>query len=154
MPPFVQKTWLNGRDNGVNARWNAAAANDLETRIATAIGSGGGGGGGGAPSVVNQGTITTDATLDMSTYQDVIWVVTLGATNLKLEISGWSVTKSVTLQIHQDASGGRVLAQLPTALWEGGAIPVGSIGGNDIDIRAFYRSISHTFGFESGTGMA
>jgi hypothetical protein len=150
MPPFVKKTWLDGRDNGTSARWDSVAVNDLETRIETAVGTGAAGG----PELVNQGTITVSTTLDMATHQDVIWVVTLGATNLKLEISNWATGKSVTLIVKQDATGGRVLQSLPTAKWDGGTIPTGSTAANAIDIRAFFRGLSETFGFESGTGMA
>jgi hypothetical protein len=151
MPPFEQKTWLKGRVNGDAARWNDVAANDLEQRIATAIGSGVGGGS--SLHIENTGTATGNQTLDMTTHQDVLWIVTLGA-DLKLEISGWATGKSVTLVVKQDATGGRVLTQLPTAKWEGGSIPASSTAPNAIDIRAFFRGLSETFGFESGTGMA
>jgi hypothetical protein len=151
MPPFVTRAWLDGRANGTSARWNAAAVNDLEARIATAIGTGTGGGG---AEVVDQGTITVDTTLNMATHQDVWWVVTLGASNLKLEISNWATTKSVVLELHQDATGGRTVLSLPTALWEGGAVPTGSTGANAVDIRSFVRGLTQTFGFDSGTGMA
>lgn len=150
MPPFVTKTWLKGRANGAAARLDDVAMNDLEARIQTAVGTGASGG----TETINQGTVTTNTTLDMSTHQDVMWVVTLGATNLKLEISNWSTAKSVMLIIKQDATGGRVLQSLPTAKWDGGAIPTGSTDPNAIDIRGFIRGISETYGFESGTGMA
>jgi hypothetical protein len=150
MPPFVKVVHQNGRDNGAAARWSSTEVNDLEDRIETAIGTGTAGG----PELVNQGTITVSTTLDMAAHQDVIWVVTLGATNLKLEISNWSTGKSVTLIVKQDATGGRVLQSLPTAKWDGGTIPTGSTAANAIDIRSFFRGLSETFGFESGTGMA
>jgi hypothetical protein len=151
MPPFVTKSWLNGRANGDDARLNATTMNDLEARIATAIGSGVGGGS--SLHIENSGPVTGDQTLDVTNYQDVLWFVTLGA-DLKLQISGWSTGKSVTLVIKQDATGGRVVSQLPTAKWEGGSIPATSTAANAIDIRTFFRGLSETFGFESGTAMA
>lgn len=142
--------WANGRDAAVPTRLNAAnilAELDHMGDYVEGLA-------GGQLAIVNAGTVTTDQTLSMTNYQEVLWEVTLGASGLKLEISNWSPGKSVTLIINQDATGGRTLAQLPTAKWEGGAIPTGSTGSGAIDIRAFFRGINWTFGFESGTGFA
>lgn len=150
MPPYVKKTWMNGRENGAAARLNATEMNLLETRIEAAIGTGTSGG----VEVVNAGSITTDTTLPMGTHQDVLWFVTLGAAGLKLEISGWTTGKSVTLVIQQDGTGGRTLASLPTARWDGTTgIPTASLGANAIDVRTFFRGVSDTFGFDSGSNM-
>lgn len=156
MASYTDRVWVDGRENGTAARWNAAAANDWEARIKAAFAAivTGGTGTGGVTEIDNRGTISANATLDMSSHQDVLWQVTLGANNLKLEIVGWSPGKSVTAIIKQDATGGRTLAALPTAKWEGGTIPTGSSTSNAIDIRAFFRGLTETYGFESGTGMA
>lgn len=142
--------WANGRDAAVPTRLNAAnilAELDHMGDYVEGLA-------GGQLAVVNSGTVTTNQTLNMSILQEALWIVTLGATGLTLEITGWSAGKAATLVVKQDASGNRVLAGLPTAKWEGGAIPSGSTGSNAIDIRAFFNDGTNTYGFESGTGMA
>lgn len=141
--------WQNGRDP-THPRINAQNIRDEFDHMGDYVE----GLAGGSLAIVSPGTVTTNQTLDMTNFQEVIWAVTLGATDLKLEISSWSPGKSVTLIVKQDATGSRVLLSLPTAKWEGGAIPVGSTAANAIDIRAFFRGVTETFGFESGTGMA
>ncbi len=107
---------------------------------------------GGALSIVSPGTVTTDQTLDMTSRQECLWIVTLGG-DVKLEITGWGAGDSVTLVVKQDATGGRSV-QLPSALWEGGAIPTTTPNANAKDIRGFFSDGTSAYGFDSGTNMA
>lgn len=108
---------------------------------------------GGALSIVSPGTVTSNQTLDMTSRQECLWVVTLGASDLKLNIVGMGAGKSVTLVVKQDSVGSRSYA-LPTAKWDDAAIPTGTSIPGGIDIRGFFHDGVDTFGFDSGTGMA
>lgn len=107
---------------------------------------------GGGLSIVSPGTVTTNQTLDMSSRQECLWVLTLGA-NITTNIVGMAAGDSVTLVLKQDGVGGRTVT-LPTALWDDGAIPTGSTNSNAKDIRGFFSDGTSTYGFDSGTGMA
>jgi hypothetical protein len=147
---FTVKSWANGRENGALARWNAAAAIDMETRLAAYTDSQVAG----SFEIVNRGTILANDTLDMTNSLSVLWIVTLGASNIKLEINGWSAGDSVLLIVKQDATGNRTLTGLPTAKWDGGAIPGQTLAPNGIDIRSFFHDGTHAYGSEYGTAMA
>lgn len=145
--PFVTKDWQNGREGGT--RINAESLEDMEARLAAYTDAQAGGG----LDVVVTGTVTLNQTLDMTNRTECLWVVTLGG-NLKLEIVGWSAGDSVTLVVKQDAVGNREVLDLPTALWDDGAIPGGSALPNAVDIRGFFSDGVSVYGFDSGTGMA
>lgn len=146
------RPWANGRANGINARLNAQAfLAELDNMGDYVEGLAGG-----ALSVQNEGTITTDRTLNMNGRQEVLWIVTLGASGPKLRIVGMSAGNSVTLVIKQDGVGSRGLGinGLPSAYWDDGVVPSQTLSPFGIDIRGFFSDGTITYGFDSGTGMA
>lgn len=139
--------WANGRASGLslNATRFLGELDHMGDYVEGFVGGG--------LSIVSPGTVTTNQTLDMSSRQECLWVVTMGA-SIKFDIVGMAAGDSVTLVIKQDAVGGRVVNQLPVAKWDDGAIPTGSTAANAIDIRGFFSDGTFVYGFDSGTGMA
>jgi hypothetical protein len=139
--------WVNGRAGGtrLNAQNILAELDNLGDYVETMAG--------GALSIVSPGTVTTNQTLNMNGRQECLWILTLGA-NIKIDIIGMAAGDSVTLVIKQDAVGGRLVAQLPTAKWDDGVIPGTTTTPNAIDIRGFFSDGVNVYGFDSGTGMA
>lgn len=139
--------WANGRASGVplNSTNFLAEFDHMGDYVEGFVGGG--------LSIVSPGTVVTNQTLDMSTRQECLWVVTLGADPIKLEIVGWAAGDSVTLVVKQDATGGWT-ATLPTALWEGGAIPTQTLAANSKDVRGFFSDGTSVYGFDSGSNMA
>jgi len=149
--PFTPKPWQDGRAGGTPV--NAAALVDLETRLSQYTD----GQVGGSLLVRDEGTIVANTTLDMSGWGEAMWIVTLGANNIKLGIIGQQPGAATTVIIRQDAVGGRTLHAtqgLPLARWEGGAEPTQTLTANSRDIRAFLFDGTDLFGWDAGTNMA
>lgn len=103
--------------------------------------------------VVTQGTITVNTNLSMTGRENALWIVTLGANNLKVSITGWSAGSTVTLVLKQDGTG-RTGTQLPTSKWEGAVVPVVTTTANAIDIYTFFYDGTNQYGFTGGQGFA
>lgn len=102
--------------------------------------------------VISPGIVSSNQTLDMTPYTEVLWVLTLGGP-IKTEIIGWSAGKAVTLVVRQDGTGGWGCV-LPTALWENGAAPAPTLDPNGKYIRTFFSDGTSVYGNETGSNYA